>query len=182
MSTSETPERSWPDCGEVQCKQVHDFMDTLLETLGVDTDKNTLAIGKGIQIATSVNELKAELTAAKAEVEKLKQINDTQARELIERGKDIDTLKTAMHQSPTKLCHIDRDRAEQQRCKRCEAYLSDKRPAGRTLCEDCMRLPEHTYIPPVIIPPAKPHDIGWPLPAPPWENISTTPLRDQNTP
>lgn len=57
MSTSETPERSWPDCGEVQCKQVHDFMDTLLETLGVDTDKNTLAIGKGIQIATSVNEL-----------------------------------------------------------------------------------------------------------------------------
>jgi len=62
----------------------------------------------------------------------------------------------------------------QQRCKRCEAYLSDKRPAGRTLCEDCMKVPDHHYYTPVIIPPAKSYEMEaksyemeWPLPHPP---------------
>lgn len=50
--------------------------------------------------------LERELTAAKAEVEKLKQMYDEQSRELIERGKDIDTLKTALHEPTTKLLQL----------------------------------------------------------------------------
>ncbi len=48
----------WPDCKEVQCNQLHECLDVLLQMLTVECPKSMYAIGKMVRIARQIDNLR----------------------------------------------------------------------------------------------------------------------------
>lgn len=45
---------NWPDCHHVQCRQVHETLDSLLDMLNVECPRHTYAVGKMIRICEAI--------------------------------------------------------------------------------------------------------------------------------
>jgi len=58
----------WPDCHQVQCAQLHETLDSLLDMLGCKCAKNVYCAGKMVHICEA-------LKAKEAEIEMLRQQN-----------------------------------------------------------------------------------------------------------
>lgn len=49
---------SWPDCHQAQCRQVHELLDSLAQTLGVKFDPAAFSVGKAVHIYQAIERLK----------------------------------------------------------------------------------------------------------------------------
>ncbi len=49
---------TWTDCDNIQCAQLHEYLDSLLVALEVECPKDVYAAGKAIGISEAINRLK----------------------------------------------------------------------------------------------------------------------------
>jgi len=59
----DNPNHVWEDCGNVQCRQVHETLDSLLEMLGIQCAPNIYTIGKALRITEAILKLQEENNA-----------------------------------------------------------------------------------------------------------------------
>lgn len=65
-----TEETNWPNCKEAQCAQVHDYLDSLLASLGVDCPKHYYSVAKAIHVSEALKKVELAFTAMKLRAEK----------------------------------------------------------------------------------------------------------------
>lgn len=67
----------WPDCGQVQCAQVHNTLDSLLQWLEADCPRDIVIVGKMVRVmdAIKAREAKARKPTTKEFVEWYETLN-----------------------------------------------------------------------------------------------------------